>query len=272
MKGRNRCWLPSHSGSVGWRDKVGNFYANNKIFANTVGVLGLVFSILYAGYTELLRISKDRHETLVGLLTGSKDSFHFPIFVVGGVAIDVKGPDGVIFRDENGDSLLKMTIDGKGRLLTSAKVSDLRGNLIVNITDNEWQHQSRPAIWDRNYNDHVLEVLDSHGDVALQVVDLGDAVSVKGVFACASGSIMMLNSGYTGRMEMVFNPQISPGLDKIQKIVPVCKYPSDLHLGECPGFEGVANDAALRHVSSYPMSESVNLCPAPNAHPNTPPR
>jgi hypothetical protein len=209
-----------------------------------------LFSLGYAGYSEFVRISKQRHESLIGLLTGSKDSFHLPMFMMESDALDIHTPGGVLLQDSNGDSLLSLRIDDRGRLLTSARVSDSNGNLIAEIRDNEWQHQPRPVIWDRNYNDHVLEVLDSHGDVALQVVDLGDYVSIKGVFACSSGQLRVLNTDINGNLGMTIVPKGFPTRG-LWKIYPVCKYPGENHLGECPGADTITSDGIVKHLGFW---------------------
>ncbi len=55
------------------------------------------------------------------------------------------------------------------------------------MVDNEWSHQSRPAIFDRNYTDNAVEIRDSKGDVVLQAVDLGPAIYAAGVLRCRNG-------------------------------------------------------------------------------------
>jgi hypothetical protein len=42
-------------------------------------------------------------------------------------------------------------------------------------------------IFDRNYNDHVLEIKDSRGEVPPQVIDFGATVHIAGIFRCKNG-------------------------------------------------------------------------------------
>jgi hypothetical protein len=70
---------------------------------------------------------------------------------------------------------------------------------VAEIKDNEWSHQPRPAIFDRNYTSNILEIRDAMtGRVSLQLVDLGEAVYIAGLFLCTHFRID-LHGWTTGR-------------------------------------------------------------------------
>ena len=70
-------------------------------------------------------------------------------------------------------------IDGKMKV--STRVVDGSGNLIAEITRNEWKVSPIQA-FDRNYSDDALEVKDSRGLVILQVRALSDRIQVQGAW------------------------------------------------------------------------------------------
>jgi hypothetical protein len=78
------------------------------------------------------------------------------------------------------DQLKVEIIDGHYKF--STKVTDQDGNVIAEISRNEWMIQLPPTILDRNYNDDTLEVKDARGDIILQVRALPDRIQVQGVW------------------------------------------------------------------------------------------
>lgn len=85
---------------------------------------------------------------------------------------------GTIFKF--GDVGLTVERSG-GRLAVSTSIRNSSGKLITEITKNDWS--VRPSLaWDKNFNDHALEVIDESGNVVLQVAFLPDRVQVQGIW------------------------------------------------------------------------------------------
>jgi hypothetical protein len=141
-------------------------------------------------------------------------------------------------------------------MFVTAKMKDERGNLIAEMKDNEWTHQPRPSIFDRNYNDNVLEIKDVDGRIALQVADFGETVEVAGVFHCSKNSwTYVLGPADDGGAEIEVRP---PGMKTEYQIPPICDYPSQLHLGSCPGSNRIAS--MIKNRTAYPISTTLEVC------------
>jgi len=68
-----------------------------------------------------------------------------------------------------------------GHITVSTRMRDASGKKVAEIERNEWK--VRPSLlWDKNYNDNSLELMDENGDVILQVVVLADRVRVHGIW------------------------------------------------------------------------------------------
>jgi hypothetical protein len=117
-------------------------------------------------------------------------------------------------------------------MLVSWKLRNTKGELIAEIKNNEWSHQPRPAIFDRNYTNHILEIRDgTTGKVSLQLVDLGEMVYVSGTFLCShSGWTFTVGPSPAGGASIQPRP---PGVESSIVISPLCQYPSAQHLGQC---------------------------------------
>ena len=110
--------------------------------------------------------------------------------------------------------------------------------ILAEMVDNEWSHQSRPAIFDRNYTDNALEIRDSKGDVVLQAVDLGPAIYAA-VCVCRNGVSITIGPDPVGRGGIFDITQ--PGAAPDFHVSPICDYPSEQKLGSCPGISSVKN-------------------------------
>jgi hypothetical protein len=157
--------------------------------------------------------------------------------------------------DEGGDSLLSIRLLN-GKLPVSTHVRDGGGNLIAEMKDNEWKHQEQPAIFDRNYTQDVLEIRDSTGKVVLQAANLGNTVDLAAIFHCKNGWTYMVGpiAGKGSAIELR-----RPDKPLRSEILPVCDYPSDRHLGSCPGIERLKQMASGPHTT-YPLYFPVHLC------------
>jgi hypothetical protein len=125
----------------------------------------------------------------------------------------------------------------RGQIRVSTKITDEKDNVVAQIYDNEW-NVSPSAAFDRNYNDHALEIIDAKGDVALQVNLLPDVVQIQGYWWVNLGPpngvvriyLKANDNDSSGGAQIVFVPRNAK--DDPPKISPIFKYPSAEHPGE----------------------------------------
>jgi hypothetical protein len=142
----------------------------------------------------------------------------FPVIVGGDspYGFQIKASDGAALGMDT-DTLKLQIVDGKVEL--STMVRDQSGNTVVQITNNHWIVSSNPQqSWDKNYDDHALEVLDGQHQVIFQVRLYKNGVRLQGRW-------------YGNR---VFDgPPDKP--DPTYGKQPLFKYPSNLFWGERSG-------------------------------------
>jgi hypothetical protein len=193
-----------------------------------------------------------------GVLTSSSGkSSQFPILSVSILHIMLASPNGVFLTDGK-EPLLSLKVEGN-RLLVSTVIRNEKGDLVAELKDNEWAVQQPPAIFDRNYTDDLLEVRNSAGSIALQVVNLGETIHVAGIFHCRNGwTTVMGTNGFAGALFDV-RP---PGVASQHKIPSICEYPSASHFGSCPGLESLKSliNAVPPGTNYVPLITPVNVC------------
>jgi len=221
-------------------------------------------SLLLAAVPLILYYSDKKHQATSGTLEGGVNANRRTV-LIGNARLFPDSPDGVLFRDGS-DPLLSLKI-ADGKLLVSTNIRDEKGTLIAELRDNQWTHQVRPAIYDRNYNDHVLEIRDADGEVALRVVDFGDAIQVAGIFRCKNGrswTIGPAKNGLGGLMETTV-----PGQGHRYHVPQICEYPSDEKLGQCQTAEETHTPEAGQ--GGYRLGSSLDLCAVPPQPSSAPP-
>ena len=70
----------------------------------------------------------------------------------------------------------------EGKMKVSTRIADESGNLVAEVSRNEWQVAPPPQTWDRNYSDDALEVRDSAGRIILQVRACSDHIEIQGMW------------------------------------------------------------------------------------------
>lgn len=110
-------------------------------------------------------------------------------------------------------------------------IRDKKGSVIASIERNEWKVALPPKTFDRNYSKDMLEIIDDKGEVVLQVRALKDAIQLNGIFYGENGFGMAIypHPQKLGWMRMVM---LGPDSDHQANLVPIFRYPSELHLGE----------------------------------------
>ena len=229
------------------------------IIVGAIGLVGGIASI--SGY--FIQRADDQRNATAGTLSPS--SLHTAKYLsFGGIKFQLLNPDGIAIKDAD-DPILAVHIrpfrsakclwlwNCQRQMVVSAKVRNLKGEPVVEITNNEWSHQPRPAIFDRNYTDSILEVKDAHtGRVFLQVVDLGETVYVAGTFICSQTLWT-----YTLIPGLLIEVR-PPGAEISHVIQPICEYPSELHLGQC---SSKSVESLIKPDSPvWPVKTSLQVC------------
>lgn len=112
-----------------------------------------------------------------------------------------------------------------GRLKVSVVVRDSDGKILAKMVGNEFFTMPRPAIFDRNYDDNNLEVVDAYGNLVLQVSMVGPCAEIVGVFHDVYGLTHVFdNNGYLGNPDNLATYNLN--------IDPIFVHPCEGHLGE----------------------------------------
>ncbi|MBE9465513.1 hypothetical protein ACFP1I_22245 [Dyadobacter subterraneus] len=99
-------------------------------------------------------------------------------------------------EDKDGGSIFIKLRYGKDELLISMKVLDTSGNVIVEIDDNYWRPNPNFTS-KRNYDDFGFEVMDNQGNIAMNIDQIGNDVTVQGILALSNGSVMVASDDGT---------------------------------------------------------------------------
>jgi hypothetical protein len=170
-----------------------------------------------------------RQNATSGVIISSKNTLTKNI-LIGSTRFLINNNDGVLVYDNEDPLLSVKTKDNK--LLVSTSIRDKEGHLLAELKDNNWTHQVKPFIFDRNYNDNTLEIRDNTGKIVLQVLNFGDAIQFAAIFRCRNGKPVAFLPDEDG-MSIITPPLAENARVEIK---PICEYPSDSNLGVCPGF------------------------------------
>ncbi len=144
-----------------------------------------------------------------------------------------------------------------GKLKVSTKIINSKGELIAEISGNEWKVKQSNA-WDRNFNKNALEVKDEMGNVVLQVVLQKDYIQFSAKMHDRTGQGFAIGSSKFTQEDILKHEQgelkivaASDGPQEVEVgditgvfeirppgkplelvIEPIFEYPSELHLGE----------------------------------------
>lgn len=220
-----------------------HWFASVSLIAALIGILAFVFYL-----------NDKRTSAMSGELV-SRESGHARYLSVGGERFKIDSPAGVLFRDQE-MPLVSMSLVGN-KLLVSTSIRGKEGDLIAELKDNEWQLNRKNAVFDRNYSDIALEVREQSGKVALQVVHLGDTIHLAGIFRCRSGWSTVIGPAGDHGSRMELKP---PGESPSLAIPPICEYPSDRHLGSCPGAKALDRQVIHGDGPAYRMGGALDLC------------
>jgi hypothetical protein len=253
IEGHATCRISSHRVSDSWPYRTIHWIANHKIVQVEIAlaVVALILGVLW-------HINEQSHAAYSGKLKPG-DSVPITRLDLATAPIVSAAPGGVYLADGD-ESLLALDIKvvrwmwlfKRTQALVSATIRDINGNMMGKIENNVWQVQQSTA-WDRNYSDTVLEVIDPKGNVAFQIVNLGTAFYFAGTLRCKDGSGIFWRPDF-GK-GAVLEP-IKAGMAPDEKLTRLCKYPSQLYLGECE-----ANRIPEMPARSHLITKPINICP-----------
>ena len=236
IPGTSSCYIKAHgSAGQGVVTLAVNFFDNHRVLAGLAWA-SIIVTLIMAVATIVWRYHDRTHATTSGTISVTATANQAAV-MIGGTRFLINTKRGVLFAEgPNESSLLAIRLEGD-KLLVSTHIFDDSGNLIAELKDNVWNHQPRPAIFDRNYTNNTLEIRGPTGDVVLQVASLGKDVYFAGVLQCKSGSrITITPDPVSGGAVLGRVPRGSASAFSIE---PICDYPSDLHLGSCPGLSSL---------------------------------
>jgi len=237
LPGSRFCHITAHA-----ERRITFWYRFAELFRShpAIVILSIVTLIGFiVGVTSLvIQLSTNHESATSGILSPSRSS-PAKYLSLGGITFIDQNREGIVMKDGD-EPILIVHIRAfraarclwlwrcQTQMLVSWTQRNSKGEPIAEIKDNEWSHQPRPAIFDRNYTNSILEIRDATtGRVSLQLVDLGETVYIAGTFICS-------HSGWTYTVVPGRRIEVRPPGWPVSLVVPpVCEYPSEKHLGQC---------------------------------------
>jgi hypothetical protein len=230
-----------------------------------LSVIGLIGALV--GATSFMIQLATNHESATSGTISPSGLAPAKYLLLAGVELEEKNREGIVLKDGD-EPILTVNIRPfrsvrclwmwrcQNQMLVSWKLRNTKGELVAEINNNEWSHQPRPAIFDRNYTNHILEIRDgTTGKVSLQLVDLGEMVYVAGTFLCShSGWTFTVGPG-NGVARIQPRP---PCVESSIVIAPLCEYPSSQHLGQCSSKS--VESLIKPEYRAYPIWNPIPVC------------
>jgi hypothetical protein len=148
----------------------------------------------------------------------------------GGLVFRTKDKNGVFFTFPTG-AYFGVVLEG-GLLKVSTIIYDRTLKRIAELSKNEWQVAPPPGIWDRNYSDDAVEIIDDRGDVVLQVRLVNGCAQLQAIYYAAPDigyAFLRDPKSPIGESHVLV---FGPGFPLWEKIEPIFRYPGNRHLGE----------------------------------------
>jgi hypothetical protein len=170
------------------------------------------------------------------LFSTSDSTNTYPELEIGdsGAMFSWSGQNGKPIFNFFGTELIVESIDKE--IKVTAQIKDKKGQLIAELNKNEWKTASPPQAWDRNYTKDALEVIDSQGNVVLQVKALSDRIQLQGEWWDTSGNglrfVKASDKPNTGAFVLKWHEGKAADGQRDISINRIFKYPSELHFGE----------------------------------------
>jgi hypothetical protein len=253
IPGTNYCYLESHGANKEKSYKrVLNFLRNRYHW---------LIELFLAVLSFVLYFHDENISATSGHLSTSKPAVARYIGV-GSARFMITSTDGIFIRDEDGSLVSIHLLEGV--LSVSTIIKNSKGEIVAILNDNEWS-LNKNTMFDRNYTNNVLEVKDNKGEIVLQIVNFGDIIHFAGLLRCNHGYGIFLGYKRQDGFMAKYEPNDEPSHHN-HSISPICEYPSDRHLGSCPGLDSLNIWAHSIEKGGYRMDGSIKIC---DAHPKT---
>lgn len=168
----------------------------------------------------LNRIKREKHVQYAGRITG-KERLEYPAIKIGASTLVWTGKEGEpTIRIGNDPTVIWLE---NGKLKFSAMIRNEAGKITAKIDANQWTINPN-LLFDRNFDDRAVEVVDAKGNVVLQAMMVKDGVSFAGVFYREDGWRIAI-----GESAFELKP---PGVKLETRFDPIFNYPSINHPGE----------------------------------------
>ncbi len=193
-------------------------------------IIGLSAFVVLFSVLETIRINKiQKYSNYTGVLDGQVESeIKYPSLAVGGTIFKFSGISRNVIYNE--DEPIQLWIENNQLLLT-LNLRDSLGNIVARIDRNEWDINEN-EIFDRNFDNHGLEIVDKKGDIILQLDYNREVVQFAGVLHTKDGrAIAYYPKDSGGAINKDYNPEIDT-TDEVINLIPLFNYPSSLHMGE----------------------------------------
>lgn len=196
--------------------------------------LVLIIIILLASAVSNIFLEKQKEEMekyskSSGLISGQlkNKSIIYPVLKLGGASLMFTGQSGEPIFTIGKDPIKIWIEDGQLKLSTIIRGED--GKIVAALDANEWKVNPN-LIYDRNFDERAVEVIDEKGDVILQVQFDGEGAQFAGIFYLEDGWKVALgpaNDKSGGIIEKrPPNEKLTISFERL------FKYPSDSHRGE----------------------------------------
>ncbi|MCK5477020.1 MAG: hypothetical protein KAI55_03795 [Candidatus Aenigmarchaeota archaeon] len=208
-----------------------------------ISVILIILLISSLGLVAYKEFKSDQYSKSSGVIDDDLKPKISNIIINVGPGIDIISGDLKEFKREDSGAPLFDGLDiwiEDDKLKISSTIRDESEQIIAKLEANEWQVNPN-KIFDRNFDNKGIEVIDDKGDVILQadikgydkLQDGSEAVVVKfrGVFTHPDGWRFIL--GGDDGIRNSFMQTISPSLNETRiHFDKIFKYPSELHPGE----------------------------------------
>ena len=274
IKGKTYCGIASHkSRQVSTLRVLLSHLVSYQFFGVVLAIVGIAIGIIsYNAYLEDKKV-----QTTTGALQSSEKAEQ-RIIAIGSARLIVDSSDDILLRDGDDSLITVRMIDRK--MYVSTVIRNMNGEIVAQLRDNEW-HLNRRNYYDRNFNEQAIEVVNHSGKVVLQVVNLGDVIHLACMFHRKDGSpFALIPVGKYGALMAVRGsgpPYVVlsssymyenkeerlPDFGDSPEIPKIFAYPSNLHLGSCPGLKDLTELIRMADSSSkykgYRLGSSLDI-------------
>lgn len=117
-----------------------------------------------------------------------------------------------------------------GELKVSTTLRDENGDILAVLVANEWKVSN--SIFDKNFDENALEIIDKKGNVVLQLEFDGNYIRLAGIFYKEDGEGIYIGPNKYEKGILIISGLPKNPMGKNISIKNIFKYPAELHPGE----------------------------------------